>query len=150
MKILMVCLGNICRSPLAEGIMQNKIDQHGLDWTVDSAGTSSWHIGERPDRRSIMVADKYGIDISHQRARQFNAADLQEFDIIFAMDSTNYQDILRMANSPEEEQKVEMIMNRLQPGFNQNVPDPYYDSDGFDLVFRMLDEACEKVIERNI
>jgi protein-tyrosine phosphatase len=146
----MVCLGNICRSPLAEGIMQNKIDQHDLEWRVDSAGTSSWHVGEKPDRRSIMVADKYGIDISNQRARQFKAVDLQEFDLVFAMDSSNYQDILKMANSPEDEQKVEMIMNRLQPGFNQNVPDPYYDSDGFELVFRMLNEACEKVIERNI
>ena len=149
MKILMVCLGNICRSPLAEGIMQNKIDEHSLDWIVDSAGTGSWHVGELPDSRSVEVALKYGINITNQRARQFRASDLQEFDVVFAMDSSNYQNILKMAKTPEEEQKVEMIMNRLQPGFNQNVPDPYYDNDGFEQVFRMLDEACEKVIEKN-
>ena len=149
MKILMVCLGNICRSPLAEGIMQNKISKHGLDWMVDSAGTGSWHVGEKPDGRSVAVAFKYGIDISNQRARQFRESDLQEFDLIFAMDSSNYQNILKMAKTPEEEQKVEMIMNRLQPGINQNVPDPYYDNDGFELVFQMLDKACEMIIEKN-
>ncbi len=150
MKILMVCLGNICRSPLAEGIMQSKIAQLGLEWQVDSAGTGAWHIGERPDRRSIDVARKYGIDITHQRARQFRASDLQEFDIVFAMDSSNFRNILGKANSREEEEKVKMIMNEVQPGYNQNVPDPYYDNDGFELVFQMLDEACERIIKRNI
>ena len=150
MKILMVCLGNICRSPLAEGIMQNKIAQRGLEWSVDSAGTGAWHVGENPDQRSIEVANKYGVDITNQRSRQLSTSDLQEFDLIFAMDSSNYQNILKMASSAEEEQKVEMIMNVVKPGFNQNVPDPYYDNDGFELVFKMLDEACEKVIERSI
>ena len=150
MKILMVCLGNICRSPIAEGIMQKKIAQGGLDWSVDSAGTGSWHVGEMPDSRSIEVAQKYGIDITSQRSRQFTASDLKEFDLIFAMDSSNYRNILDKANSKEEEGKIEMIMNVVKPGYNQNVPDPYYDNDGFDLVFKMLDEACEKVIERSI
>ena len=149
MKILMVCLGNICRSPLAEGIMKNKIEEHGLDWSVDSAGTGSWHVGERPDHRSVEVALKYGIDITNQRARQFRASDLQEFDIIFAMDSSNYRNILQKANSKEEEEKVRMIMNEVQPGYNQNVPDPYYDNDGFEQVFQMLNKACERIIENS-
>jgi len=149
MNILMVCLGNICRSPLAEGILQNKISKHGLDWMVDSAGTGSWHVGEQPDSRSVAVALKHGIDINNQRARQFRASDLQEFDLISAMDSSNYQNILKMADSKEEEEKVKMIMNEVQPGYNQNVPDPYWDNDGFEQVFQMLDEACERVIERN-
>lgn len=148
MKILMVCLGNICRSPLAEGILQNKISRLGLNWQVDSAGTGSWHVGESPDHRSVAIARKYGIDISQQRARQFRSADLQEFDLIFAMDSSNYQNILSLANSSEEEEKVEMIMNLVQPGYNQNVPDPYYDNDGFEQVFRMLDEACDRIIDK--
>ena len=149
MKILMVCLGNICRSPLAEGIMQNKINEHGLDWSIDSAGTGSWHVGEQPDPRSIEVARKYGIDITSQRARQFRAADLREFDLIYAMDSSNFRNILNKANSSEEEDKVKMIMNEVQPGYNQNVPDPYWDNDGFEQVYQMLDEACERIIENN-
>ena len=149
MKILMVCLGNICRSPLAEGIMQNKINEHGLDWSIDSAGTGSWHVGEQPDPRSIEVARKYGIDITSQRARQFRAADLREFDLIYAMDSSNFRNILHKANSPSEEEKVKMIMNEVQPGYNQNVPDPYWDNDGFEQVYQMLDEACERIIENN-
>jgi protein-tyrosine phosphatase len=148
MKILMVCLGNICRSPLAEGIMQYKIDQHRLDWSVDSAGTGSWHVGERPDRRSVEVAKKYGIDINYQRARQFRTDDFQQFDLIFAMDSSNYQNIIKMADSKEEKEKVQMIMNIVKPDYNQNVPDPYYDNDGFEIVYRMLDEACDKIIEK--
>jgi len=148
MKILMVCLGNICRSPLAEGIMQSKIDLHGLDWSVDSAGTGSWHVGERPDHRSAEVAQKHGIDINYQRARQFQVDDFQQFDLIFAMDSSNYQNILKMAASKEEEKKVQLIMNEVKPGFNQNVPDPYWNNDGFELVFQMLDEACDEIIKK--
>ena len=147
MKILMVCLGNICRSPLAEGILKQKIKEAGLDWFVDSAGTGSWHAGDRPDSRSVEVARKNGIDISHQRARQFKASDLEDFDHIFAMDSSNYQNIRRMAVSPENAEKVELIMNMVQPGYNENVPDPYY-NDGFDRVFEMLDQACERIVER--
>ena len=147
MKILMVCLGNICRSPLAEGIMRNKIDKHGLNWSVDSAGTGSWHVGEQPDHRSVEVARKYGIDITNQRARQFRATDLKDFDLIYAMDSSNFRNILDKANSREEKEKVNMIMNEVQPGYNQNVPDPYWNNDGFEQVFQMLDTACERIIE---
>lgn len=143
----MVCLGNICRSPLAEGIMAHKINQLNLGWQVDSAGTGSWHIGERPDSRSIATARKYNIDITGQRARQFKTHDLDRFDLVLAMDSSNYRDILRHAISKEHEEKVQLIMNFVTPGRNQNVPDPYWDDNGFEQVFQMLDEACDKVIE---
>ena len=144
----MVCLGNICRSPLAEGIMKRKVAEAGLDWQVESAGTGSWHVGNLPDHRSIDIAKKYGIDITDQRARQFTGADLDDYDLIYAMDSSNYRNIVKKAVSKDQKNKVEMIMNMASPGMNQNVPDPYWDDNGFDKVFKMLDEACEKVIER--
>jgi len=145
MKILMVCLGNICRSPLAEGIMRHKVAQNNLDWEVDSSGTGSWHVGSAPDPRSIEVARKYGIDISRQQARQFSAKDYHRFDLILTMDSSNYNNVLRLSPNEEQEQKVKMIMNFVQPGYNQSVPDPYWDDDGFEKVYHMLEEACEKI-----
>ena len=144
----MVCLGNICRSPLAEGILQSKIREKGLDWEVDSAGTGAWHVGDQPDRRSIKVAQHNGIDITYQRARQFRAKDLAEYDLVFAMDQSNRSNILRLAQSPAEEAKVHLIMNLVEPQADINVPDPYYDDNGFNQVFEMLDEACERIIER--
>jgi len=147
MKVLMVCLGNICRSPLAEGILKDKIKSKGLNWTVDSAGTGAWHAGELPDHRSIKQARENGIDITDQRARQFGATDFQDFDLILAMDSSNYQDILRQASTAEQKKKVKMIMNFNQPGMNENVPDPYWGNDGFGLVYDMLDRACEQIVE---
>ncbi len=149
MKILMVCLGNICRSPLAEGILKHKLRERSLDWEVDSAGTGFWHAGEPPDPRSVSTARKYGLDISGQRARQLQAADLEKFDLILAMDGSNYQDILRLANGNRQERKIEMILNYIEPGTNRNVPDPYWDDNGFDKVFHMLTEACDKVIEKH-
>ncbi len=150
MKILMVCLGNICRSPLAEGILKTKIEARGLPWQVDSAGTGSWHVGELPDHRSIHIAKRYGIDITDQRARQFQPQDLDRFDLIFAMDQQNLRDILRFAQHEQHRQKVQLIMNLVQPDSNQNVPDPYWDDDGFDAVFQMLDAACDAVIAHYI
>lgn len=147
MKILMVCLGNICRSPLAEGIMRNKIEAAGLDWTVDSAGTGNWHIGEQPDRRSIEVAQHNGLDISEQRARQFRAQDLDEYDLILAMDRNNYRDILRLAKTEEQKKKVHLIMDLAKPGDGTDVPDPYWDDNGFAQVYRMLEDACERIVE---
>ncbi|RMG83480.1 MAG: low molecular weight phosphotyrosine protein phosphatase [Bacteroidetes bacterium] len=148
MKILMVCLGNICRSPLAEGILKHKIKERGLDWTVDSAGTGSWHVGERPDPRSIAMARKKGIDISDQRARKFTAADFDRYDLILAMDSSNYRDILRRAKTEEHRNKVALIMNFASPGRNENVPDPYWDDNGFEQVFDMLEAACDSLIQK--
>ena len=145
MKILMVCLGNICRSPLAEGILKQKIKEKELSWQIDSAGTSSWHIGELPDSRSIATAKTYGIDIRDQRSRQLIAADLQEFDLILAMDTSNYNDILRLANKDQRD-KVKMILNFSYPKENRAVPDPYY-NDGFEQVYQLLDTACDKLIQ---
>lgn len=142
MNILMVCLGNICRSPLAEGIMRSKL---GKEHFVDSAGTGSWHVGQAPDKRSIAVAKKYGIEISHLRARQFQVKDFDEFDYILAMDSSNYRDILSLARSEEDRMKVRLILH------DQDVPDPYYGGeDGFELVYQLLDEAVDDFIENTL
>ncbi|MCO5248494.1 MAG: low molecular weight phosphotyrosine protein phosphatase [Chitinophagales bacterium] len=147
MKVLMVCLGNICRSPLAEGILKEKVKQKGLDWKVDSAGTGGWHNGEQPDKRSIRVAKKYGIDIADQISRQVRSIDYEEFDLIFAMDKQNYENLMLLAEK-EEKSKIKLILNEVYPNQNKSVPDPYWDDDGFEKVFRMLDEACDKIIER--
>lgn len=148
MKVLMVCLGNICRSPLAEGILKHKCRQKGLSWQVDSAGTGKWHIGSLPDARSIKVAAKHGIDITDQRARSINSSDYETFDLIFAMDISNYKTLQGWALDKEEENKIRMIMNEVHPDENISVPDPYFDDNGFQKVFSMLDEACDKIIER--
>jgi len=148
MKILMVCLGNICRSPLAEGIMQNKINQNNLDWEVDSSGTGAWHSGELPDPRSIKVAKKNNIDITNQRGRQFKQQDLDDFDLILTMDASNFQNVKRLATSKAQEDKIHLIMNFANPGMNQIVPDPYYGDDGFENVYEMLDEACECIVKQ--
>jgi len=137
-------LGNICRSPLAEGIMRQKINERKLDWEVDSAGTGAWHVGELPDPRSIEVAKVNNIDITNQNARQFNRDDFHEFDLILTMDAMNFQNVMSMARE-EQEEKVHLIMNFVSPGKNEQVPDPYYGERGFDLVFEMLEEACEKI-----
>ncbi|MCH2043821.1 MAG: low molecular weight phosphotyrosine protein phosphatase [Saprospiraceae bacterium] len=147
MKILMVCLGNICRSPLAEGILKQKIEQEGLDWEVDSAGTSNYHAGEGPDNRSITVGSKYGIDISTQHSRQFRRDDFKMFDKIYVMDSSNYQNVVKLAESEVDKAKVNLIMNEVQANRNINVPDPYWGNDGFEQVYQMLDEACNKIVE---
>ena len=144
----MVCLGNICRSPLAEGILRHKCAQKKLDWYIDSAGTGKWHLGAAPDKRSIQVASKHGIDISGLRARSVHSSDYEEFDIIFAMDKSNYKDLMSWALDKEEENKVKMILNEVYPNEDKSVPDPYFDDDGFQNVYEMLDKACDKIIEK--
>lgn len=146
----MVCLGNICRSPLAEGIMQHKAREAGLNWIVDSAGTGFWHVGELPDSRSVTTAWQHGIDLTGQRARQFQAADLERFDQIFVMDTHNYRDVLRHAKSDEQRAKVDLILNQIHPGQDRSVPDPYYDDEGFEIVFQMLDAACQEFVDRHL
>lgn len=143
----MVCLGNICRSPLAEGILKEKIKAHQLGWTVDSAGTGAWHIGELPDPRSIQTARKHNIDITDQRARQFTAKDLEAYDLILAMDASNQRNILKLDQDAKYVSKVRMIMNYLHPNENISVPDPYWDDNGFEQVYEMLDKACEQLIQ---
>jgi len=143
----MVCLGNICRSPLAEGILQSKVHPDNIQ--VDSAGTAAYHVGELPDRRSIDVARKYGIDLTNQRARKFSVKDFDAFDLIYAMDESNYQNILALARNTEDEKKVKLILIESQPNSNASVPDPYYGGDdGFENVYQMLDEACDVIAER--
>ncbi|MBD3862268.1 low molecular weight protein-tyrosine-phosphatase [Olleya marilimosa] len=143
-KILMVCLGNICRSPLAEGILQSKLDNNLF--VVDSAGTSSYHIGNKPDPRSIAIAKKKGIDITQQQARQFVKQDFLDFDIIYAMDNSNYNNIIALAENDKQKSKVNLILNESYPEQNLDLPDPYYGGDkGFETVFNMLDEACNKI-----
>jgi protein-tyrosine phosphatase len=146
MKVLFVCLGNICRSPLGEGILQHKINALALPWSVDSAGTGGYHIGNSPDERSIEVAKNHSIDISHQKARKFNYGDFELFDHIIVMDSMNYQDVISQAINEEEKSKVSLMMNHLSPGMNQAVPDPYWDNDGFEKVYQMIDKACDGFI----
>ena len=141
----MVCLGNICRSPLAEGILKRKIEESNLDWTVDSAGTSSWHIGERPHKGSIDIARKNGIDISNQKGRQFSVRDFDAFDLILAMDSENYQNIIGLVESESQKEKVKLMLNYAHPGSNMAVPDPYYTGD-FQEVYDLLELACTNFI----
>ena len=146
MKILMVCLGNICRSPLAEGILSLK-GKH-LNLEVDSAGTAAYHIGKQPDIRSIEVANKYTIDLNQQRARQFSRADFDKFDIIYAMDTNNYAHLISLASTKTERNKIRMILNEINPKVYQSVPDPYHGGEnGFQEIYNMLDKACDKIIQ---
>ena len=141
-KVLMVCLGNICRSPLAQGILESKVNPDLV--YVDSAGTAGYHVGEPPDSRSIKVGLKNGVNISHQTSRKFRVDDFEAFDVIYAMDSRNYKNILKLARNSEDREKVKMILNEVNPNGNKSVPDPYYgELRGFDNVYQMLDEACE-------
>ena len=141
----MVCLGNICRSPLAEGILKSK-GKH-LDLIVESAGTAGYHVGSIPDKRSIEIADKYNINLRDQRARQFNRTDFYQFDIIYAMDTNNYANIIALSNNKEERKKVKLILNEINPGLCESIPDPYYGGkNGFQEVYKMLDEVCDKII----
>lgn len=147
MKILMVCLGNICRSPLAEGILLTKIRDKSLPWEVDSAGTSAYHAGDLPDARSIRVAAKHGLDINYQRSRKVTQRDLDEFDLIFAMDASNFSNLNQLTIKNEQRKKIKLIMNEAFPNENRGVPDPYWDDDGFQKVYDMLDLACEQIIK---
>jgi protein-tyrosine phosphatase len=151
-KILMVCLGNICRSPLAEGILASKLPNK--TFAVDSAGTGSWHVGHSPDKRSIAVATKNGVSIQNQKGRQFKTSDFDEFDYIYVMDNSNYNDIIHLAKTPEHKNKVQLILNELFPDENVDVPDPYFGvANGFDNVYQMLDEVTDiiarKLIEKH-
>ncbi|MBJ6369002.1 low molecular weight phosphotyrosine protein phosphatase [Snuella sp. CAU 1569] len=142
----MVCLGNICRSPLAEGILRSKLPHN--KFTVDSAGTANYHTGNPPDKRSIAIAKKYGLDISNLQGRQFTALDFDRFDMIYVMDESNYNNVISLARSQEDIDKVKMILNEIYPNQNYSVPDPYYGgNEGFENVYKMLDEACSIIAE---
>ena len=142
MKILMVCLGNICRSPLAHGIMEQMASEKGLDWEVDSAGTGNWHVGEGPDPRSTRTARAHGIDISGQVCRLFKTSDFDTYDHIFVMDRNNLSDILAFARNDEDKKKVKLLLG------DKIVPDPYYDDNQFEPVFKMIEQGCKDIIKQ--
>ena len=146
-RVLMVCLGNICRSPLAEGILRSKVFSSRT--FIDSAGTGAYHIGKAPDARSISVAKSNGIDISNQRARKFSAEDFDVFDCIYVMDISNYDNVVALARNDEDTQKVKLILNEVFPNEDLDVPDPYYGGDfGFKNVYNMLDKACDEIAKK--
>ena len=145
----MACLGNICRSPLAEGILQHKAWQAGLQWSVESAGTNGYHIGEAPHPLSQKVAKMNGIDISKQRSRNFTAEDFYRFDKIYAMADDVIDDMRRITRNKFDETKVELLMNELFPGKNMDVPDPWYGPEaGYHQVFKTIDDACDAIIKK--
>jgi protein-tyrosine phosphatase len=146
-NVLMVCLGNICRSPLAEGILKSKVYSHKT--FVDSAGTGAYHIGELPDKRSIAIASINNINISDQRARKFSVKDFDKFDIIYVMDRSNYENVISLARNENDKAKVKMILNEIFPGEDLDVPDPYYGGEfGFKNVYNMLDKACDVIAKK--
>lgn len=141
MKILMVCLGNICRSPLAHGVMQHLADLQGLDWQIDSAGTGGWHVGNPPDHRSIAVAKRNGVDISRQLAQQFDRRHFDDYDHILAMDRNNLRTLIAEAGTPDQRARVQLFLG------DGEVPDPYYDDDLFEPTYRLIAARCETLIE---
>ena len=144
-KILMVCLGNICRSPLAEGILKSKVNP--LEVHVDSAGTAGYHVGSPPDTRSMDVARKHGIDIGNQRCRRFTSLDFKEFDRIYVMDKGNYANVIALSKTKEEEEKVKLLLEVAELGVEE-VPDPYYGGrDGFEYVYQLIDRACDQIVK---
>jgi len=148
-KILMVCLGNICRSPLAEGILASKLPKD--KFKVDSAGTGSWHIGHKPDERSIAIAKKNKLDISKQKGRQFTTTDFDAFDYIYVMDNSNYVDVVQLVDNTVHTEKVQLILNEIFPNENVDVPDPYFGlPNGFESVYKMLDEVCDIIAKKLI
>ena len=145
----MICLGNICRSPLAEGILQHKAWKAGLNWSVESAGTEAFHVGEPPHRLSQKVAKLNGVDISNQRSRKFMKDDMLNFDKIYVMDEENYAEVKRISKELWKEKKVELLLNVCHPGENNCVPDPWYgNEDGYHKVYEMIDKGCEEIVRR--
>lgn len=147
MRILMVCLGNICRSPIAEGVLRHKAAALNLPWVIHSAGTESYHVGEPPHVHSQAVCSAHGIDISLQRARRFKASDLSGYDRIYAMATDVYREIQRIGGPNADMRKVELFLNELTPGSNASVPDPWYgNADGYLPVYNMIDQTCDAII----
>ncbi len=148
-KILAVCLGNICRSPLAEGLLQRTAKERDLNWEVASGGTGNWHVGQPPDPRSRAVAKQHGLDISQQRAHQVTPADLHEYDLILAMDRKNLANLQAMATSAEQSEKIKLLLTytELSETAGLDVFDPYWDDNGFEGVYQLLATAAAKVAD---
>lgn len=147
-KILTVCLGNICRSPMAEGILRHLAQERGIAISTDSAGTGDYHVGEEPDRRAIAAMERYDIYIRDLRARQFKSLDFEDFDILLAMDASNLANMLKLAPNAELARKARLVMDHAPNHPEREVPDPYFGGDeGFDHVYRMLVEACDAVLD---
>lgn len=147
-RILMVCLGNICRSPMAEGWLKHKTEQKQLPFEIDSAGTANYHVGEKPDSRMRQYAKEFGVSLESLRARQFTVADFDRFDIIFVMDESNYNNVIRLARNEADKAKVRFMLNELYPNENMPVPDPYYgDKSDFVQVIELLDQATDSFIK---
>ena len=145
-KVLMVCLGNICRSPLAEGILKSKVNRDKV--FVDSAGTAGYHVGNPPDHRSVAVARQNGLDISNQRCRKFSSIDFLEFDHIYVMDKSNFSNVMQLANTEDDRAKVKLLLEEIDFDISE-VPDPYYGgADGFEKVYQMIDRACEAIAKK--
>lgn len=138
----MVCLGNICRSPLAHGILQHLANKNGLDWEVDSAGTGNWHVGQQPDKRSVRVARSNGIDISTQKAQHFTARLFESYDLIYVMDRSNYRDVLNLARNETDRKKVQLFLEDAE------VPDPYWDDNQFEAVFNLIEARCKEIVKK--
>lgn len=149
MKILMVCLGNICRSPMAEGILTQMSKEKGLNWEIDSAGTESFHVGEQPHRHSQKVALSNGIDLTNQRARRFIRDDFQHYDKIYVMAQDVYSEVMAIGGKVADPSRVDLLLNEIKPGANRSVPDPWYGgADGFHDAWKLIYTACEKIIEK--
>lgn len=148
MKILVVCLGNICRSPLAEGVLLHLVEKKKLSFTIDSAGTSNYHIDEAPDARTIANAKKHNIDLTPLRARQFLVEDFDLFDKIYVMDKSNLQNVMKLARNENDKQKVDLFLNISHPNQNMEVPDPYFGGEsGFENVFQLVWNTSEKLLD---
>lgn len=149
MRILMVCLGNICRSPIAEGVLQHMVNKRGLDWVVESAGTNSYHTGEAPHRYSQKVCRANGIDISNQRARTFIPADFDKYDKIYALAADVYRDIQHIGGRHVDMSKVTYFMNEYEPGKNGSVPDPWYGTEeGYMPVYELIEKVCNAIVNK--
>ena len=148
MNVLFVCLGNICRSPLARGIFRHKATLVGLSANSDSAGFEAYHLGGPADPRSVAVAAKHGIDITDHVARKFSTGDFDRFDLIYVMDEYNYQDVMSLARNSSDRSKVDYLLNLSAPGSDHAVPDPYYGGrNGFEHIFKLMEEACDRLVE---
>ena len=148
MKILMVCLGNICRSPLAEGVLRHKAKQAGLNWTIESAGTNGYHVGEAPHHLSQKIARLNGVDICEQKARRFVKEDFDRYDKIYAMADDVVDDIKRIAKEKYDASKVDLFLNELYPGQNQSVPDPWYGTEpGYHDVYKLIAETSDRIVQ---